>query len=260
MYITADQEVFTPPTVKMQRHVHISKPMVLLHLSQEQREDAVVPRRWVLDTGAMNHMTGTRNIFAELDTAVTGSVRFGDGSVVAIEGKGTVLFTCKSGEHRRLEGVYYIPRLTTNIVSLGQMDEDGYAINIEGGVLRLHDPQHQLLAKVQRSPNRLYLLDMTIAAPVCFTALISDVVWRWHERYGHLNFQALRKLGQRSLRPRLTTNARRERLFLAVHRRHEPLYVAHPPAFQGGCTGSDHDIPSQGRTGKREEAEGASNR
>jgi hypothetical protein len=188
MYITADQEVFMLPAVKMQRHVHISEPKVLLHLSQEQREDAVVPRRWVLDTGATNHMTGTRNIFAELDTAVTGSVRFGDGSVVAIEGKGTILFACKSEEHRQLEGVYYIPRLTTNIVSLGQMDEDGYAINIEGGVLRLHDPQHQLLAKVQRSPNRLYLLDMTITAPVCFTARISDVAWRWHERYGHLNF------------------------------------------------------------------------
>jgi hypothetical protein len=199
MYIAADQEVFTPPAVKMQRHVHISEPKVLLHLSQEQREDAMVPRRWVLDTGATNHMTGTHHIFAELDTAVTGSVRFGDGSVVAIEGKGTALFACKSGEHHRLEGVYYIPRLTTNIVSLGQMDEDGYAINIEGGVLRLHDPQHQLLAKVQRSPNRLYLLDMTIAAPVCFTARIGDVAWCWHERYGHLNFQALRKLGREKM-------------------------------------------------------------
>jgi hypothetical protein len=198
--------------------------------------------------------------------------------VVAIEGKGTVLFACKSGEHRRLEGVYYIPRLTTNIVSLGQMDEDGYKINIEAGVLRLYDVQRQLLAKVHRSPSRLYLLDMTIAAPVCLSARVSDMAWRWHERYGHLNFQALRKLGREDmvrglpvvdhveqvcedcvltkqkrtafprtakyrgagaarvgprgpLRPRLATDAVRERLLPATCRRHESLYVAHPPAL-----------------------------
>jgi hypothetical protein len=199
MYITTDQEVIAPPVVETQRHVHISEPKVLLHLSQEQKEDAVVPRHWLLNTGATNHMTGTCNIFAELDTTVTGSIRFGDGSMVVIEGKGTVLFACMSGEHCRLEGVYYIPRLTTNIMSLGQMDEDGYKINVEGGVLRLYDPQRQLLAKVQLSPSRLYLLDLTIAAPVCFTAWVGDVAWRWHERYGHLNFQALRKLGHEKM-------------------------------------------------------------
>ena len=77
-----------------------------------------------------------------------GTVKFRDGSVVDIQGKGTVLFACRSGEHRRLDGVYYIPRLTTNIVSLGQMDEDGYKVNIESGILCLFDLERQLLAKV----------------------------------------------------------------------------------------------------------------
>jgi hypothetical protein len=77
----------------------------------------------VLDTGATNHMTRSRRLFAELDTSVTGTVRFSDGSVVDIKGKGTVLFALKSGEHRWQDGVYYIPRLMTNIVSLGQMDD-----------------------------------------------------------------------------------------------------------------------------------------
>jgi hypothetical protein len=83
----------------------------------------VAPCRWVLDTGATNHMTRSRRLFAELDTSVTGTVRFSDGSVVDIKGKGTVLFALKSGEHRWQDGVYYIPRLMTNIVSLGQMDD-----------------------------------------------------------------------------------------------------------------------------------------
>ena len=57
-------------------------------------------KRWYLDTGASNHMTGSRAAFAELDSAVTGTVRFGDNSVVTIAGRGTVLFNCRDGAHR----------------------------------------------------------------------------------------------------------------------------------------------------------------
>jgi hypothetical protein len=40
---------------------------------------------------------------------VRGSVKFGDGPIVEIEGRGTILFLGKGGEHRRLTRVYYIP-------------------------------------------------------------------------------------------------------------------------------------------------------
>ena len=65
----------------------------------------------LVDTGATNHMTGCSNVFAEIDKTVTGTVKFGDGSVVEIRGIGTILFAGKNGEHKALSGVYYIPRL-----------------------------------------------------------------------------------------------------------------------------------------------------
>jgi hypothetical protein len=205
MYVVAETEVIAPPrscppsmsassTSSPQAPIHIHERKVLLHLSSEEEKEVVAPCQWVLDTGATNHMTGSRRLFAELDTSVTGTVRFGDRSVVDIEGKDIILFALKSGEHRWLDGVYYIPWLTTNIVSLGQMDEEGLKVVIEEGILRLFDLQRQL-AKVLRSPSRFYLLDMNIAALVCLTARVGDVAWSWHERYGHVNFQALRKLG-----------------------------------------------------------------
>ncbi|XP_066323493.1 uncharacterized protein [Miscanthus floridulus] len=174
-------------TTNVEARVHLVERKVLLHLSEEEKE-AMRPHRWVLDTGAMNRMTGSRSVFVNLNTGVAGTVKFGDGSVVAIEGKGTVLFAYKNGEHHRLDGVYYMPHLTTNIVSLGQMDEDGFKVDIESRILLLYDLQQQLLTKVHRSASRLYFLDMNIAALVCLTARVSDMAWRWHERYGHLNF------------------------------------------------------------------------
>ena len=54
-------------------------------------------RRWVLDTGATNHMTGAKSAFSELDSGIRGTVKFVDGYVVEIEGHGTILFVGKGG-------------------------------------------------------------------------------------------------------------------------------------------------------------------
>ena len=64
-------------------------------------------------------------------------MRFGDGSVAEIEGRGTVLFQCKNGKHRSFTGVYFIPRLTVNIVSLGQLEVAGFAIHLNHGAMSI---------------------------------------------------------------------------------------------------------------------------
>lgn len=53
---------------------------------------------WYLDNGASNHMTGDRSKFNHLDEKIAGKVRFGDGSTVNIEGRGSIVFKCKNGE------------------------------------------------------------------------------------------------------------------------------------------------------------------
>ena len=50
-------------------------------------------------------------------------MKFGDNSGVDIRCCGTVVFQCKAGEHKALTDVYYIPKLQSNIVSIGQLDE-----------------------------------------------------------------------------------------------------------------------------------------
>ena len=63
-------------------------------------------------------------------------------------------------EHRTLTDVYYIPQLCSSIISIGQLDERGSEVLIKDGVLRIRDREQRLLAKVKRSLNRLYLLDL----------------------------------------------------------------------------------------------------
>jgi hypothetical protein len=151
---------------------------------------------WYLDTGATNNMTGAREAFSELNTNIRGTVRFGDGSVVAIEGRESILFEARTGEHQHLDDVYFIPRLTANIVSLGQLDEGGCPVHINHAVLRIWDEKRRLIARVKWPAARLYLIRLKIAKPVGLVARRNDEAWRWHERFGQLHFNTLRKLAK----------------------------------------------------------------
>ena len=111
---------------------------------------------WYLDNGASNHMTGCREKFEKFDKIMRGQVKFCDGSLVKIEGKGTINMVCKNGETRKLHGVYYIPTLRSNIISLGQLSEEGNRVVLNGESLWVYDSCGRLLMHVKRSTNRLY--------------------------------------------------------------------------------------------------------
>jgi hypothetical protein len=175
-------------------HVYLNEHNVLPDFNgdNEQRE-----MKWYLDTGASNHMTGNTDIFSDYTCAVVGSVRFGDGSLVEIAERGLILFENKEGGHMVVHDVYHTPRLRSSILSIGQLDENGSRIDINDDVLRLWDHHsHELLAKVQCSPNCLYILPLRPTKPMCLMASYNDNEWRWHARFGHLGFQALQKMGR----------------------------------------------------------------
>ncbi|XP_066361294.1 uncharacterized protein [Miscanthus floridulus] len=163
-----------PPSPTSTTEIHITELKVFAAFDGVQDPD---PKRWILDTGASNHMSGSRAAFAHLDSGVHGSVRFDVGSIAQIKGSGTILFTYKNGVHQSLPNVYYLPRLTANIISVGQLDEGGYQVLMEDGMMHVRDEEHRLLARIPRSPGRLYVLDINIARPVCLAARVDDAAW-----------------------------------------------------------------------------------
>jgi hypothetical protein len=173
--------------------VFLHEEKVMPKLSGEQNT------LWYLDTGASNHMTGCEEKFSKLDKRVKGSVKFGDGYVVRIEGRGSVLLTAESGEHRVLTEVYHIPKLKSNIISLGQLDENGCKYTVDDGLMTVWDWDRKVLAKVKRSRNRLYILKIEHTMPECLYARTAEASWLWNARYGHVNFHALRTLVEKQM-------------------------------------------------------------
>jgi len=159
---------------------------------------------WILDTGATNHMTGCREALASLDDTVRGAVRFGDGSMVEIQGIGVVVLSGRQEEHRVLTEVYYIPSLKCNIVSLGQLEEAGCRVEIDNGVMEVLERkqaahrQRNILIRAERK-NRLYVMKVKLASPICLLSKMDETAWLWHARYGHLNFRALQDLASKQM-------------------------------------------------------------
>jgi len=56
------------------------------------------------------------------------------------------------------------------------------------------DQECTLLISAPRTANRLYTVKFGLVPPVCLLAKSDDVAWRWHARFGNLNFRALRDL------------------------------------------------------------------
>jgi hypothetical protein len=148
--------------------LHLDESKARAFLGDGSSKDMI--EGWCLDTGTTHHMTGRREFFTKLDSSVRGSIKFGDASGVEIKGIGLVIFIAASGEHRLLTGVYYIPVLRNSIISLGQLDENGSRVEVEHGVMRIWDPFRRLLAKVRRSLNWLYILNVKVAQPCCLAA------------------------------------------------------------------------------------------
>lgn len=180
--------------------MHLVEEKVFAHIMNTEKDS----RRWVLNTGSINHMSNTRLTFSELDSNGCGTVKFGDGFVVQIEGVGTMLFSCKNSEHQVFTSVYYIPKLTTNIISLGQLEEAGYQMIMEVGVMKVHDIEHRLLAKVPCAPT----VSTWSTSPLhnrCSTRQGreggAESACLWHVCFEHLIFLVLRKLAREGARP-----------------------------------------------------------
>ena len=173
---------------KALKAINLNEPRAHVHLGRVGGEQE---QRWYLDSSASNHMTCSKEAFSELDGNVIGMVKFGDGSRVAIRGRGTIIFRCQNDEHRALMDVYYIPQLRSSIISIGQLDERGSEVLIKDSDLRIRDQEQRLLAKVKRLWNRLYLLDLKVEQPVCLAARHTEEPWLWHAWFSHLSFDAL---------------------------------------------------------------------
>ena len=81
---------------------------------------------WYVDSGALNHMTSHREWFKEMKKPEKpGYVETGDDTTHPIAHVGDVSLSMQDGKVKCLTNVLHVPEITKNLVSIGQMVEQG---------------------------------------------------------------------------------------------------------------------------------------
>ena len=126
--------------------------MSYVELYEAKQEDA-----WFLDLGCSNDMSGDRAMFSELDERFQHVVKLGNTTKMNVIGKGSVKLLLNGVNHVVVE-VYYISKLRNNLLSIGQLQERGLAILIQGGICKIYHPDKGLIIQTNMSANRMFIL------------------------------------------------------------------------------------------------------
>jgi len=107
---------------------------------------------WFLDSGCSNHMTENKSWFIELDEDFRHTVRLGNNTALPVLGKGHVKFEVE-GLTQIVSEVYYVPDLTNNLLSIGQLQEKNLVITFKAGICRIYHPQKGKIIETKMTTN-----------------------------------------------------------------------------------------------------------
>lgn len=112
---------------------------------------------WFLDSRCSNHMCEDRTMFSKIDDSFRQLVRLGNNTRMNVIGKGSVKLHLNGINHTVSE-VYYVLELKNNLLSIGQFQEKGLVILIQGGVSKIYHLYKGLIIETNMSANRKFIL------------------------------------------------------------------------------------------------------
>ena len=103
-------------------------------VSNKSEEDALllslesVDDSWVLDSRASFHATPHRGDFIDYIQRDFGLIYSDNNEPYQIAGKGKFRLICRMGNHWLLHEVRHVPRLSSNLISVGQLGDKGCVV------------------------------------------------------------------------------------------------------------------------------------
>jgi transposase InsO family protein len=172
--------------------------LLMAHVSSQQAETKHI---WFLDSGCSNHMCGQRDIFSHFDSNFRESVKMGNDSTLLVQGKGRVRMEVNGIIHV-ITDVFFVPELKTNLLSIGQLQENGLAVLIQQGNCKIFHPEKGLIIETEMTHNRMFvvLADYSQSKDQkCLSSMITDQYTLWHYRYGHFSWNGINILQQKKM-------------------------------------------------------------
>ncbi|KAE8685870.1 cytochrome P450 71A9-like [Hibiscus syriacus] len=145
---------------------------------------------WILDSGATFHSTPCREIMENYVSGDFGKVHLADDETLKIVGKGDIRLKLPNQTTWKLTGVRHILGLKRNLISVGQLDGEGYSTTFSGCEWKI--TKGALVIARGKKTGTLYItsnLENIIA--------VADADGKsnlWHQRLGHMSEKGMKTL------------------------------------------------------------------
>jgi transposase InsO family protein len=156
---------------------------------------------WVLDSGASFHSCGDAEIMEHYTSGSFGKVYLADDEALEIIGKGDVRVKTPNGSTLTLHGVRHIPGLKRNLLSVGQLDEEGYEVTFGCSTWKITKGA-MVLARGKKE-GTLYMTN-NVQESIANAEDDGDANL-WHCRMGHMSEKGMKVLCSKRLLQGLKT-------------------------------------------------------
>ena len=142
---------------------------------------------WIIDSGCSHHMIGDKAKIENFEDYDGGSVRFGNNEPCYIKGRGRIFLT----KELICNNSYWVEGLKHNLLSVGQLLNNGFRVEFMHGKARLLNNQGKLNGSGTQNKGNFFYFELGECS--CFIAQIKES-WLWHKRLCHVNFDNLVKI------------------------------------------------------------------
>ncbi|KAJ8616030.1 hypothetical protein MRB53_035402 [Persea americana] len=160
---------------------HIDGEEKLFMAQNEKNEETHQSHVWFIDSGYSNHMTGCKSLFSFLDESDKQKVRLGNGCMLYVEGRGTVKLEISPGIFKFLHNVQYVPALGFNLISVGQLMQNGYLVLFDNGECCIREKKTgRKMISIMMTKNQMFPLDLSTVGHFVLTARAEEDSTLWH--------------------------------------------------------------------------------
>jgi len=141
------REVILPINARHQRRIRLTKirsaMMMNANAAIDEFDDALVCSldshvdSWVMDLGASFHTTPSKDLLSNYISRRFGKVYLADGKSLDIVRRGDIDIKTSNGSLWTLHNVRHIPALKGNLISIGQLDDEGLYTTFGDGVWKV---------------------------------------------------------------------------------------------------------------------------
>jgi len=152
---------------------------------------------WLIDSGCTHHLCNDAEMFRILDNTYKSKVKVGNGEFLKVKGKGSVAVLTNSGI-KTIPDVLYIPDISQNLLSVGQMLEKNYSLHFKDHKCTIVDPSGVELFCVKMN-NRSFVVNWEKAYELAYTGASQEITNLWHKRLGHFNQRTVAEMNKKGL-------------------------------------------------------------